>query len=148
MPDEVENRFTHADFTAQQLGIYSQHDWTNSVDSKKFNQLVDDAAEKFEVARAVIFADLAKQAQLQAQFSQLRTEYNDYFYKLFINGKEFTLRRLDWRDLINSNYLMESLTGIFGYRWYVLKEKAIIWTAFNFYSVFLAYFVVHLTHII
>ena len=27
-PDEVENRFNHADFTAQQLGIYSQHDWT------------------------------------------------------------------------------------------------------------------------
>ena len=45
----------------------------------KFNQLVDDAAEKFEVARAVNFADLAKKAQLQAEFSQLRTEYNDYF---------------------------------------------------------------------
>ena len=43
----------------------------------KFNQLVDDAAEKFEVARAVIFADLAKQAHIQAQLSQLRTEYND-----------------------------------------------------------------------
>ena len=80
----------------------------------KFNQLVDDAAEKFEVARAVNFADLAKQAQLQAQFSQLRTEYNDYFEKLFINGKEFTLLRLDWRDLINCNYLKEFLTGIFG----------------------------------
>ena len=40
----------------------------------KFNQLVDDAAEKIQVARAVIFADLAKQAQLQAQFLQLRTE--------------------------------------------------------------------------
>ena len=25
-PDEVENRFTHADFTAKQLGIYSQND--------------------------------------------------------------------------------------------------------------------------
>ena len=69
----------------------------------KFNQLVDDAAEKFEVARAVNFADPAKQAQLQAQFSQLRTQYNDYLNKLFINGKEFTLRRLDWRDLINGN---------------------------------------------
>ena len=61
----------------------------------KFNQLVDDAAEKFEVARAVIFADLAKSAQLQAQFSQLRTDYIDYFNELFINGKEFKLRRLD-----------------------------------------------------
>ena len=30
----------------------------------KINQLVADAAEKFEVARAVNFADLAKQAQL------------------------------------------------------------------------------------
>ena len=45
----------------------------------KFIQLVDDAAEKFEVARAVNFADLAEQEQFQAQFSQLRTEYNDYF---------------------------------------------------------------------
>ena len=80
----------------------------------KFNQLVDDAAEKFEAALTVNFADLAKQAQLQAQFSQLRNEYNNYFNKLFINGKEFTLRRLDWRDLINGNYLKESLIGIFG----------------------------------
>ena len=85
----------------------------------KFNPLVDDAAEKFEVARAVNFADLAKQAQLQEQFSQLRTEYNDYFNQLFINGKEFTLCRLDLRDLINGNYLKESLIGIFGYPWYV-----------------------------
>ena len=44
----------------------------------KFNQLVDDAAEKIEVARAVNFA------QLRAQFSKLRTEYNDYFNKLFV----------------------------------------------------------------
>ena len=69
----------------------------------KFNQLVDDAAENFEVARTVNFADLAKQAQLQAKFSQLRTEYNDYLNKLSINGKEFILHRLDWRDLINGN---------------------------------------------
>ena len=103
-PDQVENRFTHADFTMQQLRIYSQHDWTKSLDKMKFNQLVDDAAEKFEVAQAVHFADLAKQAKLQAQFSQLRTEYNDYFNKLFINGKELTLHCLDWRDLINGNY--------------------------------------------
>ena len=98
----------------------------------KINQSVDDAAEKFEVARAANFADLAKQAQLQAQFSQLRTEYNDYINKLFINGKEYTLRRLDWRDLINGNYLKESLIGIFRYPRYVLKEIAIIWTNFNF----------------
>ena len=124
MPDEVENRFNHADFTAQQLGIYSQHDWTKSIDKMKFNQLVDDAAEKFEVAQAVNFADFAKQAQLQAQFSQLRTDYNYYFNKLFINGKEFTLRRLDWRDLINGNYLKESLIGVFGYPWYVLKKNS------------------------
>ena len=69
----------------------------------KFNQLVDDAAEKFEVARAVNFAELAKRAQLQEQFSQLRTEYNDFFNKLFINGKEFAFFRIDWRDLINGN---------------------------------------------
>ena len=96
--------------------------------------------EKFEVARAVIFADLAKQAQLQAEFSQLRTEYNDYFNILFINGKEFTLRRLDWRDLINGNYLKESFIGTFGYPWYVLKEMAIIWTVFNFLQCFFGLF--------
>ena len=28
--DEVEHRFTHADFNAQKRGIYSQHDWTKS----------------------------------------------------------------------------------------------------------------------
>ena len=81
----------------------------------KFNQLVNDAADKIEVARALNFADLAKQAQLQAQSSQLRTELKDYFNKLFINGKEFNLRRPDWRDLINGNYLKEYLIGIFGY---------------------------------
>ena len=84
-PDELENRFTHADFTAQQLGIYSQHDCTKSIYKMKFNQLVDDAAEKFEVAQAVNFADLAKQAKLKAQFSKLQSEYNSYFNKLFIN---------------------------------------------------------------
>ena len=99
----------------------------------RFNQLVDDVAEKFEVACAVNFADLAKQAQLQAQFSRLRTEYNDYFHKLFINGKDFTLRRLDWQDLINGSYLKESLIGIFGYPWYVIKEIAIIWEVFNLF---------------
>ena len=131
-PDQVKKRFNHADFIALQLGIYSQHDWTKSIDKMKFNQLVDDVAEKFEVARAVNFADLAKQAQLQAQFSQLRTEFNDYFNKLFINGKELILRRVDWRDLINGNYLKEFLIGVFGYPWYVLKEIAIIWTVFIF----------------
>ena len=130
-PAEVVNHFTHAEFTAQQLGINSRHDWTKSVDKMRFNQLVDDAAEKFEVASAVNFANLAEQAQLQAQFSSLRTEYHDYFNKLFINGKEFTLRRLDWQDLINGSYLKDSLIGIFGYPWCVIKEIAIIWTVFN-----------------
>ena len=30
----------------------------------------------------------------------------------FINGEEFTFRRLDWRDLIKRNYLKESPIGI------------------------------------
>ena len=33
--DEVESHFTHSDSTAQQLGIYSQRDWTNSIDIMK-----------------------------------------------------------------------------------------------------------------
>ena len=45
--DEDENRSTQADFTAHQLGKYSQHDWTKSIDKMKLIQLVDDAAEKF-----------------------------------------------------------------------------------------------------
>ena len=83
----------------------------------KLYQLIDDTAEKFEVAQAVNFADLANQAQLQAQLSQLQIENNIYFNKLFINGKEFSLRRLDRRDFFNGNYLKESLIGIFGYPW-------------------------------
>ena len=73
--DEIANRFTHAIFTATKLGIYSQRDWNNPIDKMKFNQLVDDAAEKFEVAQDVNFAHLAKQEQLQAQFSQLQSQY-------------------------------------------------------------------------
>ena len=69
----------------------------------KFNQLEDDAAENFAVAQAVVFAELAKPAQLQAQFSQLQSQYINYFNKLFINGKKFTFRRLDGRDLNNGN---------------------------------------------
>ena len=136
MPDEVVTRFTHADYTAQQLGIYSQHDWTKSIDNMKFNQLI----ENFDVAQAVIFADLAQQAQVQAQFRQLRAEYNDYFNKLFINGKEITLRRLDWRDLVNGNYIKETRIGIFGYPWYILKEIAIIWAVFNLLQVIFGLF--------
>ena len=70
-PDDVGNRFTYAGFTAQKLGIHNQHDGTKSMNKLKFNQLVDDPADKIELAQAVNFADLAKQAQLQAQFSQL-----------------------------------------------------------------------------
>ena len=138
--DEVENRFTHAELTAQQLGIYSQKDWNKSIDKMKFNQLVDDAAEKFEVVRAVNFADLTKRAQLQAQFPQLRTEYIDYFNKRFFNGEKFNLHRLGWRDLINGNHLKEPLIGIFGYPCYVFKEIAILCTVFNFLQCFFGLF--------
>ena len=55
----MESRFTQADFTGKQIGIYSQRDWTNSIDKIKFNQLVDDVAEKCEVAHAANFAELA-----------------------------------------------------------------------------------------
>ena len=43
----------------------------------KINQLVDDAAEKFEVAQAVHLVDLAKQEPLQAPFSQLQSQYTN-----------------------------------------------------------------------
>ena len=68
-----------------------------------FNQLVDDAVEKFEVAQAVNFADLAKLALMHAQFSQFQSPYKIYFNKFLVNGKEFTLRRLDLRVFINGN---------------------------------------------
>ena len=80
----------------------------------KYNQLADGAVEKFEVAESVNFADLAKQAQIQAQFSQPQSEYHNYFNKLFFNGKDIILRRLDWRDLINGTYIKECLIGMFG----------------------------------
>ena len=121
-PDEVGNLFTHADFTAQQHGIYSQHIWTKFIDKLTFKQLVDEAAGNFEEAQAVNFADLAKQAQLKAQFSKLQSECNNYFNILFFNGKEFTIRHINWHDLISGNYLKGSVIGIFGYTWYVLKE--------------------------
>ena len=53
----------------------------------KFNQLVYDATKINKVGQAVIFAVLAKQAQLQAQFSQLQSQYNNYFNEFFFNGK-------------------------------------------------------------
>ena len=84
-PGGVENHFNHADFTAQLLGINSQHDWTKSIDKMNFHQLADDAAKKYEVAQAVNFKDLAK----QAEFSQLQSEYNNYFNKLFLSGIHF-----------------------------------------------------------
>ena len=61
----------------------------------KFNQLLDDTTNKIESAQAVNFADLAKQAQMQAQFSQLQSEYRNYSKGIFIKGKESTLCRLD-----------------------------------------------------
>ena len=104
--------------------MFSQSYWTNSTDRLNINHLVDDAAETFEVAQAVNFADLARQAQSQAQYLQLQSEHANYINKLFINGKEFTLCHLDWLDLINRNYLKDSLIGIFGHPRYVLKEIA------------------------
>ena len=58
------------------------------LDKTKFNQLVDDTARKFEVAQAVDFADLAKQAQLRAQFSQFQTQYIKYFNKFLLTEKK------------------------------------------------------------
>ena len=86
---------------------------------------------KFEVAQAVNFADLANQAKLQAKFSQLQSQYNNYFNEFFIYGKEFTLHHLDWRGLIIGNYLKKILIGLFGYTWYVLNETAITWYVLN-----------------
>ena len=40
----------------------------------KYNQLVDEDTEKREVRQPVNFADLARQAQLQAQFSELQNQ--------------------------------------------------------------------------
>ena len=70
-------------FTAQQISMFGQSDWTNSTDRININHLVDDAAETFEVAQAVNFADLARQAQSQAQYLQLQSQHANYFNKLF-----------------------------------------------------------------
>ena len=104
---------------------------------------------KFEVAQAVNFADLANEAKLQAKYSQLQSQYNNYFNEFVISGKEFTLRHLDWRGLVIGNYLKKILIGLFGYTWYVLNETAITWyvlneTAITSYSASLTYIVVHI----
>ena len=120
---------------------------TNSTDKIKLNELVGDGAEKFEVAQAVNFKKLVKQAQLEAQSSQLQNQNTIYFNKLCINGREFTLRRLDWRDLIDGNFLEDSLIGVFGYPWYLLKKPS-NGLSLIFYNVYLDYIGAHLTHII
>ena len=53
----------------------------------KLNQIKADVTEELELARAVNFSDLAKSAQLQAHFSQLQSQYTNYFNILFFNGK-------------------------------------------------------------
>ena len=53
----------------------------------KFNQLRDGAAEKFDVAQAVNFEDLAKQAQLQAHFSHLQSDCNNYLLNSLLMDK-------------------------------------------------------------
>ena len=50
----------------------------------KFNQLADKADENFEVAQAVNFADLAKQAQLQTQFSQCKKNKTTILINYFL----------------------------------------------------------------
>ena len=53
------------------------------------NKSIADTAEKFKVAHAISFANHAKHAQSQAQFSQLQNQSPDYFKKLFISRKNF-----------------------------------------------------------
>ena len=132
MPYENKDRFTNSDFTAEQLGIQHQHDWTKSIDKMKFNQFVDDVVEKFEEAQAVNFADLFRSQNEPIYKHHSHNYAPNTINKLFINGNDFTLCRLDWRDLINGNCLKESLIGIFGYSWHVLKENAIIWFVLSF----------------
>ena len=71
-PDEVENRFNHAIFIAQQLGIYSQRHWTNSINKVEFNQLVDDAAEKFEIVKAVNLQTLQNKHKYKHNFNNYK----------------------------------------------------------------------------
>ena len=47
----------------------------------KIYQLVDDFVVNFEAARAVNFADLARKAHLQAEFSQLQSQCPYYYNK-------------------------------------------------------------------
>ena len=74
----------HADSNAQQLGNYSQRDWTNSKDKMKFNQLLDDATEKLEVEQVVKFSDLAKQAEFHANFSYYKANTQIIYTSMFL----------------------------------------------------------------
>ena len=49
-------------------------------------QLVNEALERFELAQAVRFSDLAQQFHLQVLYSQLQSQYTNYLNKIFIDG--------------------------------------------------------------
>ena len=57
----------------------SKNNISTELDKTKFNQLKADDSQKFEVPQAVNFADLARQAQLVAQYSQMQSQYTHYF---------------------------------------------------------------------
>ena len=81
--DEIESGFTQADFTAQELGIYNHTDWTDSTDKMILNQIKADVAEELEVARAVNFSDLAKQAVTSTIFTITKPIHKLFQYTLF-----------------------------------------------------------------
>ena len=69
-PDGIELRFTQINFTAQQLGIFSKREWTNSIDKMKYNQIADDAAEKTEVNKFCGFSTPSKITSSVLTFSE------------------------------------------------------------------------------
>ena len=100
------------------MSIFSQSDWTNS--NMKINQLIHNEKSS---TRCKLYRPCKTSTVTSPVLKILETIQTQK--KLFINGKEFTLFQLDWRDSNNGNYLSDSLIGNFGYPWYIFKRNSI-----------------------
>ena len=116
--DEIENRFTHADYTAQQLVIFSKRNWTDSINKMQFNQSVDGAAKKFEVAQVVNFQTLQNKHRYVHNFHNNKANRPIISANSLLMEKSFLFMEksfhLDWRELIDGNYLKQCLIGVIG----------------------------------
>ena len=80
----------------------------------KFIQLIDDPTEEFEVQKMLILRIFQNKLNYKHHFHDYQVNKQTISLTFFINGKEFTIRRLDWVDFIKGNNSKKSFIGIFG----------------------------------